>query len=103
MSVGVRYATIAAMLVSPIAACAIVAAAVVLIVGFRSENWGFVSSTFLMSVIVASPLTLVLGPVTFQWMQRRRLGSWYHYAWTGGVIALLAVGATLLVVVVSKP
>lgn len=103
MPAGARYTTLAAMVLAPVVASAIVAGAVLLIVGFRPESWGFVRATFLVSVIVALPITLVIGPIAFLWMQRRRLRTWYHYAWVGGAVALIAMVATMLAVLLSNP
>lgn len=93
---GVRYSTVAALVFAPIVACAVVSGASwFVLTGLRASEWGFARAVFLIALFLAVPITALVGPFAFAFMQKRNWRQWYHYLWAGTVVAL---GATVLAV-----
>jgi surface polysaccharide O-acyltransferase-like enzyme len=63
--------------------------------GLRASEWGFALTVFLVALFLTVPITALVGPFAFAFMQKRNWRQWYHYLWAGTVVAL---GATVLAV-----
>jgi len=93
---GVRYSTVAAILLAPVVASAAVSGASwFVLAGLRASEWGIARAVFLIALLLAVPVTVLVGPFAFAFMQKRNWRQWYHYLWAGAVVAL---GATALLV-----
>lgn len=93
---GVRFSTVAAILLAPVVASAAVSGASwMVLAGLRASEWGAARTVFLIALLLAVPVTVLVGPFAFAFMQKRNWRQWYHYFWAGAVVAL---GVTALMV-----
>ncbi len=94
---GVRYSTIAAILLAPVVASAAVSGVTWLALGgLRESEWGAARAVFLIAAFLAVPVTVLVGPFAFALMQKRNWRQWFHYLWAGAITALAATGLLVI-------
>ncbi len=82
---GVRYSTILAMLVAPLAACVIAGGVAWAVSGF---GWRVAIAVFWIAAVFAVPTTVLIGPFVYALLQRRNWRRWFHYLLAGAATAI---------------
>ena len=94
-----RFSTVVAMLVAPLLAAATVA--VFGWLAFGGGDFGGAVAIFTVAAAVALPVTIVLGPFVFVYLQKRQWRQWHHYVLAGAVCAALVSAAYTLALVIA--